>query len=137
MMNDYIYFDKNTGAINDKVRHTDKQHEGHLTLNPRLDYIISDAVVNSPIGKWSVDVDSKTLVFTEFDGPDHEENMAHLRSERDYRLKQSDFTQFTDAPFSTELKDAYAVYRQQLRDLPAQYPNIEHWEDIVWPVRPS
>ena len=44
--------------------------------------------------------------------------LADIRAERDELLTQSDWTQFTDSPLSTELKAQWKEYRQQLRDLP-------------------
>lgn len=43
-----------------------------------------------------------------------------LRAQRDALLMQSDWTQGADAPLSAECVRAWAVYRRQLRDLPAQ-----------------
>ncbi len=41
---------------------------------------------------------------------------ARLRIKRDAKLKKSDWTQGADVP--SAIKDAWATYRQQLRDLP-------------------
>jgi len=55
---------------------------------------------------------------------------AEVRAERNTKLSNSDWTQITDA---TADKTAWAVYRQALRDVPAQagFPNT-----IVWPTQP-
>lgn len=45
------------------------------------------------------------------------EMSAQVRSQRDQLLASSDWTQLTDSPVD---KAAWATYRQQLRDLPAQ-----------------
>ena len=69
---------------------------------------------------------------------------ACLQSERDadqiddvltrraFLLKDTDWTQLPDVPIPT--KEAWAAYRQDLRDIPEQdgYP----WE-VVWPVAPT
>jgi len=57
----------------------------------------------------------------------HEKNM---RADRDGRLRGSDWTQLPDAPCDAE---AWAVYRQQLRDLPSD-PN---WPDVTFPDPPG
>lgn len=49
---------------------------------------------------------------------------------RDFLLQQSDWTQLPDAPVDHA---AWAVYRQQLRDVPLQ-PGFPL--NIVWPVQP-
>lgn len=53
-----------------------------------------------------------------------------VRTERNMRLQACDWTQLSD---STVNKDTWAVYRQELRDIPQQagFP----WE-VVWPQEP-
>lgn len=55
---------------------------------------------------------------------------SKIRAERDGKLTLCDWTQVIDAPID---KTAWAVYRQALRDIPAQvgFPN-----EITWPVEP-
>ena len=55
---------------------------------------------------------------------------AEIRTERDAKLTESDWTQVADAPVD---KAAWATYRQALRDIPSQagFPN-----EVVWPVEP-
>ena len=55
---------------------------------------------------------------------------AVIRSMRDQKLKDSDWSQLPDAPVN---KTAWAAYRQALRDVPSQvgFP----W-DVQWPVEP-
>lgn len=48
-------------------------------------------------------------------------------------LARSDWTQTVDCPLSAELRMAWARYRQQLRDLPAQ----PGFPDVVWPASPT
>lgn len=50
---------------------------------------------------------------------------------RDGFLKDSDWTQVPDAPVDHA---AWAVYRQELRDLPA---NTEDPRSVVWPTPPN
>lgn len=57
---------------------------------------------------------------------------ARLRSERDYFLKQSDWTQFNDSPLSADKKAEWASYRQALRDL----PNTVDINNVVYPSQP-
>ena len=54
-----------------------------------------------------------------------------VRQERNALLAASDWTQVADAPVD---QAAWATYRQQLRDLPA---NTVDFADPVWPSRPS
>lgn len=60
--------------------------------------------------------------------------ISSLREWRNQRLKESDWTQVADAPVD---KEAWAIYRQELRDLPEHY-TIESIENgtFVMPVEP-
>lgn len=53
-----------------------------------------------------------------------------IRSDRDAKLLQSDWTQTEDAPVD---KTAWKIYRQALRDITAQ-PGFP--EAVIWPQRP-
>jgi hypothetical protein len=61
-----------------------------------------------------------------------EQQINAVRSERNAKLAASDWTQGKDVPDS--VSNAWATYRQALRDVPAQagFP----W-DINWPDRPG
>jgi hypothetical protein len=63
--------------------------------------------------------------------PTAEQLAASIRSQRDNLLLQSDWTQLPDVPQST--RDAWASYRQALRDvtLQAGFP-----QTVTWPVAP-
>ena len=70
------------------------------------------------------------LVEIEPDQPfDESENRARLQ--RDQLLADSDWTQLPDVPLAT--KEAWATYRQALRDLP-EHPNWPDLNEADWPV---
>jgi hypothetical protein len=54
-----------------------------------------------------------------------------MRKQRDRLLSESDWAMATDAPTD---KEAWAVYRQALRDLPSQNADPKK---IVFPARPE
>ena len=58
---------------------------------------------------------------------------AQVRAERDRLLAECDWTQVADAPLSSAEKEAWAVYRQALRDIPQTQDDPD---DIVWPETP-
>ena len=64
-----------------------------------------------------------------------------LRAERNRLLQESDWTQVVDlqALKSQQWIDSWRTYRQSLRDLPAQYENIENYDSvsISWPTEPG
>ena len=59
-----------------------------------------------------------------------QEKAQSVRSERDYFLQQSDWTQIGDAPVDAV---AWATYRQALRDITAQ-EGFPH--NVTWPTKP-
>lgn len=54
-----------------------------------------------------------------------------IRRERDYLITQSDWTQLLDSPVD---RDAWAIYRQELRDIPQQegFPGEVEWPTAPW-----
>jgi hypothetical protein len=60
----------------------------------------------------------------------NEQKWDQIRLWRSIQLAQTDFTQLPDAPVD---KQAWAEYRQALRDLPAQGGKAEN---AVFPVKP-
>jgi hypothetical protein len=54
-----------------------------------------------------------------------------IRRKRSGLLFQSDWTQLADAPLTQEQKNAWAVYRQALRDVPSSAATPE---EVVWPT---
>lgn len=57
-----------------------------------------------------------------------------IRDIRNALLRDSDYTQLSDAPLTNEKKDEWVEYRQTLRDIPQTYEKIE---DIIWPQKPG
>ena len=57
-----------------------------------------------------------------------------IRTERDFKLIQSDWTQLSDVTLSPSQITLWKEYRQKLRDITLQsnFPN-----DIVWPEKPE
>lgn len=56
---------------------------------------------------------------------------ANIRTERNAKLAESDWTQVSDAQID---QAAWATYRQALRDIPSQvgFPN-----EVTWPTEPE
>lgn len=55
-----------------------------------------------------------------------------IRSQRNELLKNTDWTQLADAPFTPEEKSEYSTYRQALRDITVQSDPF----NISWPSEP-
>ena len=80
-------------------------------------------------GAWVLGWSVQTLGQAEQDERRAQQS-ASIRAERNRKLSESDWTQLADAQVD---KDAWAVYRQALRDVPSQdgFPDT-----IMWPDKP-
>lgn len=67
---------------------------------------------------------------------DNSVDMVQVRQKRNRMLSQTDWTQVSDAPLSTEEKSKWATYRQQLRDLPSFYSTETNMSNVVFPEEP-
>ena len=72
------------------------------------------------------------------------EALKKLREQRDEKLKQTDQYSLPDFPHkSEEVKQAWLTYRQALRDLPANSPNVSidletgELTGVEWPTPPQ
>lgn len=61
----------------------------------------------------------------------YKETWDNIKRRRDAELSRTDFTQLADWPGN---KEAWAIYRQALRDIPEKFsdPNA-----VVWPTKPE
>ena len=59
--------------------------------------------------------------------------MADLRLQRDQLLAETDWMGNSDVTMS----DAWATYRQALRDITSQTPSDDALSNINWPTKPS
>lgn len=59
--------------------------------------------------------------------------VEQTKAERNSLLRASDWTQVPDSPLSAEDRQAWAVYRQALRDL----PEAPGFPDGEWPTPPA
>jgi hypothetical protein len=97
---------------------------------------VTEAPADAPEGsraKWTGSAWAMEVIPVEPD-PEEPEPIAQdviVRGKRGSLLSASDWTQISDAPVN---KEAWADYRQALRDIPQQagFPN-----DVAWPEEPS
>jgi len=64
--------------------------------------------------------------------PSAEDEMSWVRTVRDQKLVETDWTQGEDVPVG--IKTAYKEYRQKLRDIPSKHTTMN---DVIWPTLPS
>lgn len=62
-----------------------------------------------------------------------ERQWSHIRADRNARLAECDWTQLPDAPLTNIETQAWATYRQALRDITTQNDPF----NIVWPQEPE
>lgn len=89
-----------------------------------------NVVLEEIIENRRVDENGRLLRYFTLRVKNNEELQFDARSIRDQLLRESDWTQTLDAPLMEEEKEAWRVYRQALRDVPAQegFP-----ENVTWP----
>lgn len=64
----------------------------------------------------------------------NDSQLAVIRNRRDLMIRDTDWTQFSDSPLTTEQREAFSLYRQALRDVPNHYLNTGL---IEWPDKPT
>jgi hypothetical protein len=79
--------------------------------------------------KWNLDTESWVL--------DTDLVMYFVRVQRNTKLSLCDWTQLPDAPLSEEQKAQWKTYRQALRNVPQEQPNVQTPEEVIWPEEPS
>lgn len=62
--------------------------------------------------------------------------LRSLRSERDRKLKESDWTQLADVALTDTKKTEWSNYRQALRDITESFQSVND-EGFAWPTEPS
>ena len=67
-----------------------------------------------------------------------EKDFSFIRSNRDAKLRDSDWTQVADSPLTDEKKAEWVTYRQTLRDLTKNLPeDFDTLDGYAWPEQPS
>lgn len=63
--------------------------------------------------------------------------LVGLRAQRDRLLALCDWTQGNDTPLTTTQVGAWRTYRQQLRDMPTTYADVQTLSEVTWPIPPA
>lgn len=64
---------------------------------------------------------------------EYDNKWSHIRTIRNEELKKCDWTQLSDSPLTTEKKQEWQTYRQELRDITTQSDPY----NLVWPSQPG
>jgi hypothetical protein len=100
--------------------------------NPFTDYIVNGEVISLPpkpeTGAYVFDYSQQKWV------EDTQEQESDVLAKRNSLLQQSDWTQIPNNPLTPEQQEAWAIYRQELRDVTSQsgYPF-----NVIWPTPPQ
>jgi hypothetical protein len=63
---------------------------------------------------------------------------GEVRRQRDAKLTASDWTQtVSDSPLDSDQIEAWATYRQELRDITNNLDGITNLDDVIWPTKPE
>jgi len=90
-----------------------------LTFNDRLKWFSED--IEKPTYEDLLAVSSEV---------DAQDQLNYLRTERNARLRETDWMANSDVTMS----DEWRVYRQALRDITTTYSSLD---DVVWPTKPD
>lgn len=122
----YCIYEKTTGKITRIMSCFEDEVEGSLEDNEAA--LVKEGDITGKMVSEGVltDIPEDQLVAEAI-----KKAWKELRLSRRRLLNNSDWTQVPDAPVDNA---AWAVYRQQLRDLPA---NTTDPRDVVWPEPPS
>ena len=110
-----------------EIKHPDGSIE---YINKDYDQLLANMVVRD---LHPVPEDIANLSETELQARILEDHKNFIRAERDRRLAECDWTQGQDSPLSEDKKNAWKIYRQTLRDLPASITEVNI---IQWPEKP-
>jgi hypothetical protein len=94
--------------------------------------IVSENGVEQVDGKWVIKWEVRNCTPAEIENIKANE-WDSVRTERNQRLSDSDWTQLPDAPLSNIKMAEWATYRQALRDITTQSDPF----NIVWPGEPA
>lgn len=116
----YKYTDVNTLILQSDFPE-EKYYYKEIPLDIRHEFI-----------KATLDLDTNEVYFY-----NHlEKYIDTIRTIRNQRLIECDWTQANDSPLSDEKKEEWRIYRQALRDLPNQITQVDD-ALIPWPIKPT
>lgn len=121
----WVNYDKNTELLS---------ADGYLPV-----VVIEEPTAEKPLVKYreingQIEQYAEAAPVPSVPEPTTEEQEIQVRAQRNSLLDLCDWTQLPDAPLTAEQKQAWAEYRQALRDVPEQtgFP-----ENVVWPSTPE
>lgn len=113
-----------------------KTATGNIVSNGTTNCAIADIIINEDesIIEGIYHIDNYKII----DGTALEQIIdfwIKVRNQRNRLLIESDWTQLSDIPEQT--KDKWIEYRQELRDLPQTYNQVDNIDDVIFPSIPE
>ena len=124
-------YEKSSGTIISCVNLSDIKLAEYLSNHPQ-----HDAIDLYTKGVKDIAVDTVTKKLKKLT-PVVQDPIAVIRLKRMTLLASCDWTQAADSPLNETKRNAWAVYRQQLRDMPDTFANVNSINDVVWPTPPQ
>ena len=133
-MSRYVFYDNTTGEIKFVKKFNQRQATLNRAAHPGVSCIAESeiGVVLDPL-KVKINLDSMTLEDIPVITPDP---MIEVKRYRSMKLTSCDWTVGADSPLSDSKKAEWQTYRQALRDLPANQPNVSI-RTVTCPTKPS
>ena len=138
----YLYLKSNnqiTSIVEDLVSIADKDVIGTSSYAKGNDFTLLEVFCSETVITKTVDEEELPLeigdTFDVGELTNHKEQylLQNVRDTRNALLTQCDWTQLPNSPLSAIQVEAYAVYRQELRD----FPSVVDLDNIVYPVAPT
>ena len=85
-----------------------------------------ERMIKEDLEKMEENENQESAVFSQ------EDELSWVRSLRNQKLKESDWTQLPDVPES--IKSLWKAYRQELRDITVNFTDAQ---SITWPTQPN
>jgi hypothetical protein len=132
-MENYIAIVKSTGGKLDKYQDFAIEADAVSHVETYGGFVAPDP--GGGTSYWVVDEAAQTVTNdqAQADADTLASSWASLRTERNALLVSSDWTQYNDSPLDDEAKADWAVYREELRDLPESADPA----DPTWPHDPN
>lgn len=126
------YVDGDTDNNGRLIKHMDEHTDvDHFMVNKYWDFNTSDWADREQSPGQYYYWGGTSWVF------DHSKILLIIKSERHRKLVSTDWTQLPDSPLSEDMKNAWAGYRQELRDITDVLDGIESLDDVPWPDAPA
>lgn len=115
------------------ILHVNYYIEGSLGDWVDTHWVSNDTIIERPAppdGDWEWHHESAEWIV------DVDKLWTRVRVNRNELLSQCDWTQMPDVDLDAETKQAWTIYREDLRNVPQNNQSATCYDDVVWPTPP-